>query len=319
MSKETTVLEKLPFDLIIIIGAGRSGTNILRDTLTSLDGFETWPCDEINPIWRHGNLLWPDDEIPVDALTPVITNFVRRQFIKLWKSRGKPQFIVEKTCANSLRIPYVHSIFPEARFIHLVRNGYDVAASAEKRWRGEFELPSLRYFFSKARYTPILDLPIYFYRFAKARLKIKSGQSDHLGDWGPRFTGMSDLTEMSLINVCALQWVNCIERANADFAELTNKVVVVKYETLIAEPSWVVRGLLRHVAPEAEILDNVIESATMSIRAAGACKYDSVNPRLDPKVRERMQALMAQIEACKIDISKESRFSVSPASLGVAQ
>ena len=58
--------QTLPFTPLIIIGAGRSGTNILRDTLTSLSGFETWPCDEINPIWRHGNLFWPDDEIPVE-------------------------------------------------------------------------------------------------------------------------------------------------------------------------------------------------------------------------------------------------------------
>ena len=40
---------------VVIIGAPRSGTNMLRDVLTSLPGFATWPCDEINLIWRHGN------------------------------------------------------------------------------------------------------------------------------------------------------------------------------------------------------------------------------------------------------------------------
>jgi len=33
---------------IIIVGAPRSGTNMLRDVLTSFDGVCTWPCDEIN-------------------------------------------------------------------------------------------------------------------------------------------------------------------------------------------------------------------------------------------------------------------------------
>lgn len=40
----------LPFTPVVIIGAGRSGTNALRDALTALPEFETWPCDEINPI-----------------------------------------------------------------------------------------------------------------------------------------------------------------------------------------------------------------------------------------------------------------------------
>ena len=48
---------------IIIIGAPRSGTNMLRDVLTALPGFETWPCDEINLAWRHGNRALPSDEL----------------------------------------------------------------------------------------------------------------------------------------------------------------------------------------------------------------------------------------------------------------
>ena len=46
----------LPFKPLIIIGAGRSGTNALRDALTTFSKISSWPCDEINPIWRHGNL-----------------------------------------------------------------------------------------------------------------------------------------------------------------------------------------------------------------------------------------------------------------------
>ena len=55
---------------LVIIGAPRSGTNMLRDVLTSFDGIGTWPCDEINYIWRHGNVRYPSDEIPADRATP---------------------------------------------------------------------------------------------------------------------------------------------------------------------------------------------------------------------------------------------------------
>jgi len=57
---------------IIIIGAARSGTNILRDTLTQLPSITTWSCDEINYIWRHGNINYPSDEFPVELATPIM-------------------------------------------------------------------------------------------------------------------------------------------------------------------------------------------------------------------------------------------------------
>jgi len=212
----------LPFVPIIIVGAGRSGTNILRDTITSFDGFETWPCDEINPIWRHGNITWPNDEIPYSRATPAIKKFVRSQFLKIWKSSGKPQFIVEKTCANSLRVPFVDAILPEAIYIYIVRNGYDVVASAEKRWKGEFEFPLAPYLLSKARYTPLRDLPVYLYRFIKSRLTQKIQNTSHISSWGPRFAGMEDLSDIAVADLCALQWVACVESSDGAFSKLSD-------------------------------------------------------------------------------------------------
>ena len=106
------------FTPVIIIGAGRSGTNMLRDALTALDGFETWPCDEINPVWRHGNINWPTDAIPPErAANP--RAYIRRAFQRIWRETGKPCFVVEKTCANSLRVPFVDAVVPEAEYIHI--------------------------------------------------------------------------------------------------------------------------------------------------------------------------------------------------------
>ena len=39
--------------------------------------------------------------------------------------------MVEKTCANTLRLPFVDKVLPEARYLHIVRDGVDVVASAE--------------------------------------------------------------------------------------------------------------------------------------------------------------------------------------------
>ena len=91
----------LPFTPVIIIGAGRSGTNAVRDMICSLPDFATWPCDEINPIWRHGNVLHPTDAIPPELATPAIRHFIRTQFVREWERLGRPKFLVEKTCANA--------------------------------------------------------------------------------------------------------------------------------------------------------------------------------------------------------------------------
>ena len=82
---------------IIIIGAPRSGTNMLRDLLCNIDGVGTWPCDEINYIWKHGNIGSLTDELsPVMATTSVI-KYIRNQFNK-FAHKEKLGFVVEKTC-----------------------------------------------------------------------------------------------------------------------------------------------------------------------------------------------------------------------------
>ncbi|HUT60609.1 MAG TPA: sulfotransferase, partial [Phycisphaerae bacterium] len=118
---------------IIIIGAGRSGTNMLRDMLTAFPGVGTWPCDEINYIWRHGNARYATDEFPPELARPRVRAYIRRAFDRLAARRGLSH-VVEKTCANSLRVQFVRAVVPEARFIHIVRDGRDVAVSAVQRW-----------------------------------------------------------------------------------------------------------------------------------------------------------------------------------------
>ncbi len=231
----------LPFQPLIIIGAGRSGTNILRDVLCHLPEFATWDCDEINPIWRHGNIGHPNDEFSSEMARPEITAFIRSRFLNAWKQFGRPRFLVEKTCANSLRVGFVDAIFPEAKYLFLVRDGMDVVASAQKRWRGELEMESLTYYWAKIRYTPKLDLPIYGYRFIKSRFGMLFGQSEHMSFWGPQFSAMAEMTQASLAEVCARQWVECVEQSSAAFAPMADgKVLKIHYEALTRGPGELV-------------------------------------------------------------------------------
>ena len=139
---------------------------MLRNVLTRVPGFATWPCDEINYVWRHGNRDQLDDELPIEAATPSVRRYIRRSFSWVRTHCGSP-VVVEKTCATSLRVPFVDALLPEARFVFIHRDGADAAASASQRWNADLDLP---YLARKARFVPTVDLPHYARRYLRGRV-----------------------------------------------------------------------------------------------------------------------------------------------------
>ena len=227
---------------VIIIGAARSGTNMLRDILARLPGFGTWPCDEINYVWRHGHRAHPSDELTPEDAEPRVRSFIRRQFRRIGAARHAST-IVEKTCANSLRVGFVDAVFPEARFVFIYRDGRDVVASALKRWRAPFE-PA--YVLAKARYVPLSDVPYYASRYAVSRVYRLFSREKRLKSWGPRFVGMEKaLAEYSLPEVAAMQWSRSVERSLDAFEKLDpQRVIRAAYEDVVSRPGEEVSRIL---------------------------------------------------------------------------
>ena len=225
---------------VIIIGAGRSGTNMLRDLLTQLPGVVTWPCDEINYIWRHGNVTVPTDEFDPDLVTPDVRQYVQAAFHRL--ADRHVSHVVEKTCANSLRVEFVDRILPNACYIYLVRDGRDVALSASKRWTAPLDLP---YVLRKARYVPLADLPYYTVRYLVSRAHRLFSPEKRLAFWGPRYQGMADVhAKHNVLEACALQWQHCVDRSDAAFDRISpSRVRRLKYERFVADPVEHLRGL----------------------------------------------------------------------------
>ena len=253
------------FTPIVIIGAARSGTNALRDTLVKLPDFETWPCDEINPIWRHGNLHYPNDELPISAALPHVRKFIRKKFKDIWRQKKCPSFIVEKTCSNSLRVPFVASVLPEARFVYIVRNGINVVSSAKKRWRGELEVPAVTYFLKKALYAPVNDLPHYAISAIKQRMAILIGRQKKMKVWGPRFIGIERYANAALEELCARQWVACINKADEGFSHVpADRIVRVSYEQLISDPISSITKITDRL--ELNLPQSFVELASQNIR-----------------------------------------------------
>lgn len=227
-------MQKLDFTPLIIIGPGRSGTNMLRDIITDIKGFETWDCDEVNPIWRYGNKDYKNDELTKDLLTIAIKNYIRKRFVKIYKDTNA-QFVVEKTCANSLRLAFVKEVFPEAKFIIINRDGRDVVPSAMKRWNASFEL---KYTLKKLRYVPFRDLFYYIYKFGANRVKKTVKPNEALSFWGPIYKGIKeDTQELPLLELCANQWKACSESILSQKNEIPKENLLnFHYEEFVNNP-----------------------------------------------------------------------------------
>ncbi|MBK4730631.1 sulfotransferase [Oxynema sp. CENA135] len=220
---------------VIIIGAGRSGTNMLRDTLAQLPGFGTWPCDEINYIWRHGNTRKVNDEFSPELATPRAKKFIQTKFNELAKAQNI-SYVVEKTCANSLRVGFINKVFPNAKFIWIIRDGRDVVASAQKRWTASLDIP---YILRKARFVPMADIPYYAYKYLGSRVYRFLSSERRLAFWGPKFNDMDEaLKQYSLPEVCAMQWQRCVEKADMEFSQLeSERVLYLRYEDFVYNPA----------------------------------------------------------------------------------
>ena len=138
------VYSRLPFPGIsrptFIIGCGRSGTTILGTSLSTHRSvtylneprhlwFSAFPETD---IWsskansRTGKLLLTEADVDSTKSKKLSRLFRLETVIS-----GRP-VLLEKLPINSFRLEFIHHIFPDALFIHIFRNGLEVASSIEK-------------------------------------------------------------------------------------------------------------------------------------------------------------------------------------------
>lgn len=237
---------------LFIIGSPRSGTNIIRDVLCRNKNISTWPCDEINYIWRHLNLYKHTDYLTELDASPRVKTYLRSVFHELGSSSLfnqslQYQLIVEKTCANTLRIPFVNEVFPGSLYLYIKRNPFDVVTSSLKRWTAPLDLSYLR---KKAKYVPFADLPFYSTRYLSHRLRRYFSRDNALPVWGPLppelNTFRPDHPLYSQYLKCFYQWYFCCFHAEFNLSRLIppHRLFTVYYEDLVSNPDLIVNRIL---------------------------------------------------------------------------
>ena len=257
------MVKKAPPDaFVFIVGSPRSGTTILGELLDKHQHISQWY--EPYFVWDHFFRTAPDDERTEADATPEIRNWIYRNFTR-YKRRRNCAVLVDKSPRNSLKIPFIITIFPQAKFIHLLRDGRDVTLSINKEW---------------LRRQNILQNPLYKGRFSYGEayqviknflrrqpfIKDKIGalwfethghiinKAKHLNrlrwngkiGWGPRFAGWETIyAQSSLLQFNAYQWLNCVERINTHWKLIQKRNrIIVRYEDLIKKPSDTIAAIL---------------------------------------------------------------------------
>jgi hypothetical protein len=161
-SRTQSSLESQFSPMPIIVGSPRSGTTLLRLMLDSHSELSIPPetgflalapklkgkSDKLREkffreliAYPQPMSAWPDFEIPEDAFWAALTQIVPftvpggfRAFYRLYAARfGKVRW-GDKTPLYCMELDTIRRVLPEARFIHLIRDGRDAALSLRRMW-----------------------------------------------------------------------------------------------------------------------------------------------------------------------------------------
>jgi hypothetical protein len=229
-----------PIKPILIVGAPGSGTTLLYQTLCSHrdlayithNMLRTGIVSPRQRLWRYSRFLGerrkallilqnlfhrdPASNLPVgDALwikyfrdynymtekdySEEMAAYYRKKVLQVQNLWGRPRF-VDKTLVNCFRVRLLNSIFPDAKFIHIIRDGRAVAFSIKNK----IEIAGDRF--------ALFDI----------------GFKDILGDkYQP---------ERSKLYNYGLAWAEFVRKAREASAVAQGRYYEVSYENLITEP-----------------------------------------------------------------------------------
>lgn len=204
-------------DPIFVIGCSRSGTTVTYETIAASSALLSFG-HEIPEFWdglqgpRHNG--WASEAAAAEHARPEYRDAALRFFYERL-GRG---WVVDKTCINVMRVPFLYRLFPHARFVFIHRDGRDNISSMMEGWRhdGHFGLAKL-----------LGPFP--------TEVAINGGE---FTDWSFFLPpGWRDYNHASLEEVCAFQWVSANRLALAAAREIpAGQWIQLRYEDIFDRP-----------------------------------------------------------------------------------
>jgi hypothetical protein len=270
-------------DPVFVVGCSRSGTTVTYETLAAAPQFLTFGW-EIPQFWDglHGPLTngWESEAAGAEDARPGHRDAAFRYFYQ----RLGAGWVLDKTCINVMRIPYLRKLFPRAKFVFIQRDGRDNISSMMDGWRmgrtdGRFELSQF--------FGPFPD-PV----------AINGGE---FREWAFFLApGWREYNRASLEEVCAFQWISANRMALDAARDIPpEQWVHLRYEDLFERPVDMFRQAFERldVPFTAELRDRCADLRPTSVVKGKPKKqkWKEHNPDAIARILPRIGPLMREL------------------------
>jgi len=268
-------------DPVFVVGCSRSGTTVTYETIAMsprLLSFGHEIPEFWDSLWGPHHNRWESEAAGAEHALPAHRDAAQRYFFqRLGLGR-----VLDKTCINVMRVPYLHALFPNARFVYIHRDGRDNVSSLMDGWLhdGHFALGKL---------LGPFPCPV----------AIDGGAFHEWSFFLP--PGWRDYNDAPLEEVCALQWLT----ANRFALDASRQIppeqwIRLRYEDIFDRPLPMFREVFERLKLP---FDDAIERrcATLDTRptsivkgapkkekwkAQHAAKIERILPRIRPMMVE---------------------------------
>jgi Sulfotransferase family len=272
---------------IILFGNFRSGTTMLQKVISTHPDVAAW--SEPIGLWLYADPGRSHDEFDENDATDKVKSYIRKKFLKYQQQHGN-RMIVEKSPHNILRIPYVRAIFPEARFLFIVRNPLSFISSVELKWQRPMRRGRI---VRRMKSTPLTQLHHYLKRFFSQQWSKQILRRKYLSIWGPRYKGIQeDLKRDDLLTVIARQWSLSSRKAERDLALFEDgQILRLRYEDFVEDPISDLERICAHCG--LQMTNDMAEAVKEMVKSDRNLKWQRFDPhdlaRIIPEIREEMQ------------------------------
>lgn len=207
-------------DPVFLVGCSRSGTTVTYETLAASPallkfGYEL--PDFWDALYGPLNNGWASEAAGAEHAKPEH----RAAALRFFYQRLGAGRVLDKTCINTLRLPYLHKLFPEAKFVFIQRDGRDNISSMIDGWR-------------HGRSDGGFGLENFFGPFPPG-VAINGGEFDEWHFFLP--PGWREYNQASLEEVCAFQWISANRLALDAARDIPSaQWVHLRYEDLFVRP-----------------------------------------------------------------------------------
>ena len=221
------VRSKVP-DPVFVVGCSRSGTTVTYETIATSPQLlslgheipEFW-----DSLWGPHHNGWASEAAGAEDARPEHRAAAQRYFYQ----RVGAGRVLDKTCINVMRVPYLLRLFPKARFVYIHRDGRDNVSSLMDGWRydGHFAL---------GKTLGPFPCPV----------RIDGGTFREWSFFLP--PGWRDYNEATLEEVCAFQWLSANRLALEASAQVPPaQWIRLRYEDIFDRPVEMFRDVFERL------------------------------------------------------------------------